>query len=130
MNYLEFMLFAAGVAALAIFAVFYADSLRKYLVCRRKGSVGRAFSCRRKIRRSFMGILLSISFSMLFPLMAYKDFFRTRPLGFAIYLGVIILLLFWVVLLVLMDMRDLRRLLSDTDAFEVFSKTDNKDEKP
>ena len=129
MNYLEITLFSSGVAALIISIIFYAYNLRKYLRCRGQAPAGRALAYRRKIRRAFMGIILSISFTMLFPLMAYRSYFKARPLGFAIYLGVIIMLLFWVMLLVLVDIRELRRLLSDVDAFEVLSKI-NKDEKP
>jgi len=129
MNYLEITLFAAGLAALIICSVLYTDNLRKYLRCRRKGAAGRALRYRRKVRRAFMGVLLSISFSMLFPLMGNKNYFKARPLGFAIYLGVILMLLFWVILLVLFDIRELRRLLSVVDGFEDSPKI-SKDEKP
>ena len=71
-----------------------------------------------------MGILLVISIGMLFSTVLFDAYFRTRPLLLVCFISAILVLICVVFFLVITDLRELRTLVKEGKAFEIFRETD------
>jgi len=71
-----------------------------------------------------MGVLLVISIGMLFSVLLFEGYFRTRPLLLACFIGAVLLLICLVFLFVIIDLRELRMFVKEGKTFEIFRKRD------
>jgi hypothetical protein len=123
MDYRIIAFFVPAALALFVSLYVYVNAIRKYLRRRRGLDVSGMRYYRRKTRRSFTAVLLVIALAVLIAIMVFDDYFRHRPILLTCFVFFVLMLVLWIFLLVILDVRELRALLKEGKAFEILSKS-------